>query len=141
MRVRSLDVNGDWNFGKGRNDYLVDEQALMQLISTRLQSFLGDCFFAIDEGIDWFNLLGGKNRIQIELDVRAVIMNTTGVTGLVSMEMNFDGATRILTMTYKVLTIYSQQYSTTPVVASSSFLLTESGDILVTESGDPISAG
>lgn len=141
MSVRSLDADGDWNFGKGRNDYLYRTDAVVQNISTRLKSFLGDCFFALDEGVDWFTLLGSKNRVALELNVRAVILNTPEVTGIVSSETNFDARTRNLTLTYTVTTIYSAEPIVGEVTGISSFILTENGDILTTESGAGISAG
>jgi hypothetical protein len=142
MIVRSLDVNGDWTFGKGRNDYLVNNKAIVQTIGTRLNSFLGDCFFALDAGIDWFNLLGTKNQVALELAVRSVILNTPGVTKLVALDISLDDTTRLITMKYTVETVYTViNNGAQPVISSSSFLLTESGDILTTEDGDGLEAG
>jgi hypothetical protein len=64
-RSRSVDDDNDWNFGKGRNDYVRNIRAVEQNIRTRLNSFLGDCFFSTGSGLDWFNLLGNKNQIAI----------------------------------------------------------------------------
>lgn len=137
MIVRSLDNLGDWRFGKGKNDYLARTKAIVQNISTRLKSFLGDCFFAVDEGLDWFNLLGSKNQLQLELAVRAVIMNTAGVTGIVYVKISLETISRRIRMEYAVNTIYTNATGETPTITSTtSFLLTESGDILTTESGD-----
>ncbi len=36
MRVRALDVNGDFTYGKGQNDYLTGNAAVGQSIKTRL---------------------------------------------------------------------------------------------------------
>jgi hypothetical protein len=91
MIVRSVDVNGDWNFGKGKNDYVRDNDAVAQMIKTRLLSFLGDCFFATTEGIDWFNLLGAKNQIALELAVSAVILNSPNITGIKKLSLVIDG--------------------------------------------------
>jgi len=140
MRVRSLDVNGDWNFGKGREDYLLDNNAIVQNLKTRLQSFLGDCFFDIKAGIDWFTLLGSKNQLAIELAVRAVIFNTEGVTGIISSSVTLL-STRELRIQYTVETVYSQRNITAPIQSITQALLTEDGFVIITEDGDAINAG
>jgi hypothetical protein len=141
MIVRAIDGINDWQFGKGRNDYKPGKKALSQMIQTRLQSFLGDCFFAINEGLDWFNLLGSKNQIALELAVRAVILNTEGVTGIVSLNINLEPSTRSITMTYTLNSIYTAVGDAGQIVGLSSLLLTESGDVLTTEDGDSLTTG
>lgn len=141
MIVRSIDADGDWNFGKGRNDYLKSNTAIAQNIKTRLQSFLGDCFFAINEGLDWFNLLGSKNQIAVELAVRAVLLNTEGVTGVVSSTVFYDANNRNLLITYVVNTVYTSVSNAEALSGNTAFLLTESGDILTTEDGSGLEAG
>lgn len=107
MRVRALDVAGDWLFGKGQNDYLTANAAIVQNIATRLLSFLGDCFFDLGAGIDWWNLLGGKSQIAIQLAVAAVILNTDGVTGILQLSVFVD-VDRKITIKYQVQTVYSK---------------------------------
>lgn len=141
MIVRSLTEDGDWTFGKGKNDYMVNQMAISQMVKTRLQSFIGDCFFAVDEGIDWFNLLGSKQQIQLELAVRAVILNTEGVTGIVSSEIALDSGTRRINMTYVVNTIYSVNGINDQVSDFTSLLLTEDGNVLTTEDGSGLELG
>lgn len=142
MIVRAVDGNNDWTFGKGKNDYVSANKAIEQDIQTRLQSFLGDCFFALDAGLDWFNLLGSKNQLALELAVRASILNTEGVTGIVNVVINLEPSTRRIDMKYTVNTIYTVvNASAVPITSSSSFLLTEAGDVLTTEQGAGIQAG
>lgn len=107
MRVRAIDSDGDWQFGKGRNDYKQNTQAIVQIIGTRLNSYLGDCFFATGDGIDWFNLLGGKETLALELALAATILNTEGVTGLLQLSVTLDSSRRVF-VTYEVNTIYSR---------------------------------
>lgn len=111
MRVRALDNSHDFLYGKGQNDYVTANAAIAQNINTRLSSFLGDCFFDQGAGVDWFNLLGGKDEISINLAVSAVILNTDGVTGIIQTTITLD-ATRVLTVAYNVQTIYSTVTST-----------------------------
>lgn len=107
MIVRAIDNVGDWLFGKGRNDYRQNQAAIAQNIQTRLNSFLGDCFFDTGAGIDWFNLLGGKDQTALNLAINAVILNTEGVTGMLQLGANLDETTRVFLVQYKVQTIYS----------------------------------
>ncbi len=110
-RVRQIDGDHDWTFGKGRNDYLRDNSAVAQNIDTRLSSFLGDCFFDLTAGIDWFNLLGSKNQLALNLAISAVILNTEGVTGILQLVAALDSA-RNFTVQYEVQTTYSRISST-----------------------------
>lgn len=106
--VRSVDGNNDWKFGKGKNDYKRDLDAVTQNIKTRLQSFLGDCFFAVQDGVDWFTLLGGKSKAAVSLAISSTILNTEGVTSLVELNLEVT-ASRDLLVNYTVTTVYSTQ--------------------------------
>lgn len=103
--VRSLDLNHDWNFGRGRNDYISDLDAVAQDVQTRLYSFLGDCFFDITAGVDWFNLLGGKSKTDIEIAINTVILNTNNVTGLLEISSTLND-NRGITVIYSVQTVF-----------------------------------
>jgi hypothetical protein len=110
MIVRSLDQNHDWNLGKGKNDYLVNNDAIVQNINTRLMSFVNDCFFDSKAGVDWWNLLGGKSQTAIQLAVTTVILNSEGVSALIELSINLSD-TREVTIAYQVATIYSVDQS------------------------------
>lgn len=105
-RVRAIDVDHDWLFGKGQNDYRTGLAAVVQDINTRLSCFLGDCFFELNAGIDWFNLLGGKDRVTLNLSISAVILNTPNVTGILQLSSGLS-LERVFTVVYKVQTAYS----------------------------------
>lgn len=105
MIVRAIDSQGDWLYGKGRNDYKSGRIAVAQSIQTRLSSFLGDCFFAKNAGIDWFNLLGSKQRIALNLAISAVILNTDNVTGILELSLNLSQNRRI-TIKYNTQTTF-----------------------------------
>jgi hypothetical protein len=112
MIVRALDSNGDWTFGQGVNNYKSGNLAVAQAIQTRVSSFLGDCFFDLGAGIDWFNLLGGKNELALSLAISAVILNTTDadgnqlVTGIQQLSVDLS-SNRAFSVIYQVVTVYS----------------------------------
>jgi hypothetical protein len=101
---RALDVNHDWEFGAGLNNYVSNNAEVAQDINMNLNMFLGDCFFATNVGIDWFNLLGGKNELAVNLSINATILNTLGVTGLLQTSTSL--VNRKLNVQYQVQTVY-----------------------------------
>ncbi len=108
MRVRSNNPStNDWTFGKGASNYLQGNLAVGQLIKTRVLSFLGDCFFDTTTGIDWFQFLGGKNVIQLNLAISSTILNTPNVTGIIQFNVNLNHITRLFSVSYTVQTTYS----------------------------------
>jgi hypothetical protein len=108
MRIRALDINGDWTFGKGQNNYLTKNAAIGESIQTRLLSFLGDCFFDLGAGLDWFTFLGGdKDQLTVGLAISAVILNTQNVLGIRQLNFNLNETTRVLSIQYQVQTSYS----------------------------------
>lgn len=105
-RARQIDGTHDWLFGRGQNDYVRNRDAVAQSINTRLNSFLGDCFFDTGAGLDWFNLLGSKNQVALNLAISAVILNTAYVTGILQLLVSLS-ASRNFTIEYRVQTAYS----------------------------------
>jgi hypothetical protein len=117
MTFRNLDSNHDWTFGKGLQNYVKESKEIAINIETRLLSFLNDCFFAIQDGIDWFNHLGGKDRDVIILDVRKIINSTEGVRRINSVDF-FENSSRQLIITYNIDTIYSTGFANNVEVLS-----------------------
>jgi hypothetical protein len=107
MSVRALDSNGDWVFGVGTSAYLTGNAEVAQNIQTRVLSFLGDCFFDLGAGINWFGYLGNKNQIGLNLAISAVILNTSNVTGIKQLFVKLDETNRVFSVSYQVLTTYS----------------------------------
>lgn len=112
MIIRSLDGNHDFNFGKGIQSYVNNDKAIAENIDTRLLSFLNDCFFDMNSGIDWFRLLGTKNtKEEIILSCRAVILQSYGAVKVNKIDVVFDSNSRHITITYNIDTIFTQQFS------------------------------
>lgn len=109
MIFRNLDDNGDWEFGKGINSYALNQDAISLNIKTRLQSWVGDCFFAQQAGVDWYNRLGSKNQFNLlKQDLRRIILQSEGVTGLTNFDIILVG--RTFTATYTIDTIFSTSF-------------------------------
>ena len=103
MRFRGIDDTGDWVFGKGRNSYLKDNEALMMNIKTRLLEFLGDCFFDLEKGIDWWTLLGGKNLKKILVDAQRTILRSYQVKRIVNLDYTLSNRTLFITVSLEFL--------------------------------------
>ena len=110
MIFRALDTNGDFCFGHGKQDYLRRIDAIREDIRTALLEFLNDAFWAPSDGIDWWNLLGGKNpaaTTNILLQTRRTILSRYGVVRVDSLNYQMDRTTRALSIQYTVFTIFS----------------------------------
>lgn len=107
MIVRAITSTGDWTYGAGKNNYLSANAAVAQTIATRLLSFLGDCFWATNAGIDWFSFLGGsKSLLALQLAINAVILNSDNVTGIITLNVIFDPETRNVEIDYEASTSF-----------------------------------
>ncbi len=114
MIFRAIDGTNDWSFGSGIASYFTDEAAINANIRTRLQTWLNECFFALDLGVDWRNLLGGKNpqsQSGIILQCRTIIINSFGVIRINKVDQSIDVTTRKLTVTYLIDTIFTRGLS------------------------------
>lgn len=106
MIIRGLDVNGDWQMGRGKASFLKGQEAVMLNIKTRLKSFLNDAFWNMPFGIDWFNFLGNKQtQVNVLLACRAMVLQSFGVTKVNAIDYTMDG--RQITVTINVNTIFS----------------------------------
>jgi hypothetical protein len=106
MRVRALDTLHDWQYGKGKQSYTTDLGALKQSIDTRLNQWLGDCFFSTTEGVDWNNLLDIGTQALLDLEIKRVILQTGGVLRIDAYTSTLDAEDRSIAIEAKLTTIY-----------------------------------
>ena len=110
MKFRSLDGVGDWQFGQGLESYALENNAIMLDVKTCVLSFLRDCWFDPEAGIDWLRLLGSSaTQQEIKLTVRGIILKCQGVTNVNSIDLSF--VNRRLSMSYNINTIFSSNSS------------------------------
>lgn len=135
MRVRALDAVNDWTYGKGQNNYKQARAAISQNIQTRVSSFLGNCFFDLGAGIDWFTFLGGsKDQVALNLAISSVILNTQYVQSILSLSINLS-SDRNFTVIYSVNTVFGVVQNLVTFAAPGGLITTEAGDVITTESG------
>ena len=116
MRYRKLDTKGDYQLGHGSADYHVDTpEGVAQAVKTRLALLAGEWFLDLTEGTPYASHVWGKHtKDTYDPLLRRRILQTEGVTELVSYESTFDPNTRKLTVSVEINTIYG---STTVAVA------------------------
>lgn len=106
MTIRSVDSNGDWEFGKGRQHYRRGVEGLKIHLETRLKSWKGDCFFDLLGGVDYNNFLDVGTREFLERDIKRVILQTQEVLRINNFSSVLDRVERNLTITAEIDTIY-----------------------------------
>lgn len=110
MIFRQIDANGDWEFGKGVNDYARNEDAINLNIRTRILSWVGDCFFALSDGIDWRNRLDVGQQAALVEEIKSNLLQAFGVIEINGVQSQFDGQTRTARLLYDIRTIYSPSF-------------------------------
>lgn len=96
---------GDYQFGVS-GVFLTDTPAAVaQAIKTRLLLIAGEWFPDLDEGVDYSQIQGHGTEGTRDLVIRQAILDTPGVTELVSYQSNLT-AERKFTVTATVLTQY-----------------------------------
>lgn len=110
MLVRAIrkDSNGcsEWCFGHSFGDYKSELSQIAQDIYTALYEWKYDCFFALENGIDWHTRMSKKSqKEQLDADVINTIQNREGV--LTVYDFNSTLIDRNYTCTCSVFTEYS----------------------------------
>lgn len=108
MRYRALSPSGDYTFGQGIDNYLINTPAAVgQAIRTRLLLLTQEWFLDVTDGTPFSTqILGTNTRATRDLAVKARILKTPGVKQLVQYASQV--ADRKFTVTALVDTIYGQ---------------------------------
>lgn len=107
MIFRQLTGIGDWTFGQGIYSYAINDSAIALNIKTRLLSWKGDCFFSLNDFVDWLSRLDKGQETNLGNELQAVILASFGVVSINSFVANLNRQTRKYTVTYNISTIYS----------------------------------
>lgn len=107
MKFRALDGNWDWKLGKGTGSYSGDSQAIAYDVKSKILSWVGDCFFDVQAGIDWKNILGSKDqKSQLDDAIKKIIVEEYGIIELSFFESEISDRTYHCTVRFK--TIYNE---------------------------------
>lgn len=107
MRIRNIDKTNDWRFGKGQSDYVRDAYAVGLDIKLKLQEWYQDCFFALQNGIEWNIRLGSHNQKDLlDADIYRIASSVEGVLSIYNFNSSVDGRR------YRCSFMVYQSYST-----------------------------
>jgi hypothetical protein len=104
LLMRALDSDGDWTFGKSKQNYIIEAIALKQSIATRVKSWKGNCFFSLTDFVDYDKYLDIGTQALLELELKKVISQTPGVLRINSFSS--ASSDRAFTFTCQVDTDY-----------------------------------
>lgn len=107
MRVRTLDSNWDFNWGRSKQDYSKESLATAYDVKQKIQCWYNDCYFDMLNGIDYKNLLGSKGgKAQLDAAVQKIIAVQPDIVELVYFESSV--ADRKYTATIRFKTTYNE---------------------------------
>jgi hypothetical protein len=110
MRVRAQDINGDYTFGSGSNNFLANSpEAVRQSVQTRLGLLQGEWFLDKTEGTPWMQEIIGKGTNKTyDLAIQTRILQTKGVKSIDQYQSSVDPVTRKLSVAALLDTIYGK---------------------------------
>lgn len=108
-RYRALSASGDYTFGQGSANFLVNSRAMVgQKVQTRLLLWRGEWFLDVTAGTPWLqNVVGLRSNPAYVQTISQVILGTSGVTAITSFNL-VVGPRRTLTGTVDIDTVYGQ---------------------------------
>lgn len=113
MIFRQLAANGDWTFGQGISGYATLNDAIELNVKTRLLSWVGDCFFALLDFVDWLGRLDKGQEANLNQELQQVILASYGVSAITAFDIELNRQTRACLVTYTITTIFGQTFSNT----------------------------
>lgn len=117
MIARRLDPNHDMTFGRGLANYAVNQDAVSQSVQTRLLLLLNEWFLDTGAGVPYLQEITNKpaDLALAESRIKTVILETDGVVDITSFSLDFNHATRKLSVSANLTTIYNGANSTVQV--------------------------
>lgn len=106
MRYRALDADGDYTFGQGQAEFLVDTpETVGQAVLTRLALWTGEWFLDLLEGTPYSTqVLGENTKPTYDQAIQERIIETPGVTAITEYASLLQG--RALSITATISTLY-----------------------------------
>lgn len=92
MKVSAITSDGDWRFGRGKNDYIGRSRAVKQKVLTRVRSHQQDWYLDTTHGVPWMDLIGQRGtKPRLDAELENIVLNTEGVLSIVSLESSVSG--------------------------------------------------
>ncbi|QHP58530.1 hypothetical protein [Pectobacterium carotovorum] len=108
MRYRRESADSDYTFGQGDDTWLVNSpEAVAQAVKTRFELWLGQWFLDTAAGTPWIQSVLGKQRSDTyNLAICQRILETQGVSSISEFNTTVNSATRRVSFTATIETIY-----------------------------------
>lgn len=115
MRYRSLSPSGDYVFGSGRSEFLVNSPSTVgQAVKTRLALMTGEWFLNTEDGTPYATqILGTGTTTLYDQAIQERILETQGVTSIKTYVSVLDRQTRNLAIDVLINTVYGEVQVTT----------------------------
>jgi len=96
MRVRQLSPTGDFTFGSGQLNYLINSpEAVAQVVQTSLLLFLGEWYLDLTAGVPYpEDIIGKHSQALADATLIAYISQIQGVTNIEGFQTVLDPDTR-----------------------------------------------
>ena len=112
MLVRAIKKDKDgcseWCFGHSFGDYRKGQYQIAQDIYTALNEWKYDCFFAMENGIDWYTRMGKRGQKQLlDEDVIRIVQNRQGVISVINFTSSL--AERQYSCNFGVFTEFTEE--------------------------------
>lgn len=123
MRYRELTATGDYKFGHGRLDFLVDSPATVaQAVLTALKLFQGEWFLDSNAGMPWNSqVLGYNTQPLYDTAIKSKILSITGVKSIVQYSSSLDHSKRALSVSVNIDTVFGMASISSVFSAGSGF--------------------
>ena len=108
MRTRALSPSGDYTFGHGLSNFLINSPACVgQEVQTRLGLLQGEWYLDTSQGTPWNTEVFGYNTQSTrDLVIKNVILSTLGVTALQSFSSSLNPTNRKYSVSAEIITVY-----------------------------------
>lgn len=119
MRYRALTSTGDFSFGLGVQEYLVNTPATVaQAVLTALLLHRGEWFLDINAGMPWETQVLGFNTASIyDTAIKTAMLGVQGVLSILSYSSSLDSR-RNLTVNAIIETIYGKAEINTAIATA-----------------------
>ena len=108
MRYRALSPTGDYTFGQGQGNFLINTpEAVAQVVKTSLQLWLNEWFLDTTAGTPYMGAILGKyGQASADQAIQTVIRACQGVVDIQTYSSVVNPRTRALSVSATINTIY-----------------------------------
>lgn len=107
MKTRTVDNNWDFRFGKGLNDYAQESLNVAYAVKMKILSWYKDCFFDMNAGVDWKNILGSKvSKEEADTSIKEIIQGEPEITEMIYFDSSV--VDRVYSATIRFKTVYNE---------------------------------